>query len=838
MHDFGIFTRTDARAKAAGRGLTTAQLNKWECSACPLNRADLAHPKMGPTGPTRARLYALGEAPCAEDDAEGVQFVGAYGQYLRRALRKVFGSGIESKIRWNNVIRDRPPGDRDPTATEIECCRPSIERDLAATKPSVVMAFGRHSAAWFGCKGGIKLWRGRRIPWRGSWVLPMMHPSFVVQELAASSDDYGSIGEAWERIFYRDLAAAKALMRSGEKPVQWTEAELIDGTEYILENDPKRLRRALREMLLDGIDLAVDLETSRLRPYEDGARVLVFAVSSRTRTVCVVGTPEHLAELRTFFETSNARMWCHNLGFEMEWFGVLFGESFIYSGMFDDTMAQAFVLDERQGGMSLNFVVLENLGLPGFKDLSDLDRSKLETYKIEDVARYCALDARATIHAGDVQTARIREQGLVDVYRDQVRRVAPLVTAQIRGVIADQAVVGGMRGDVLAQETAVRAQIVDGDVAAKFRRKFGSRLNPDAPEQVGMAVQEILGVELPRTKKGKVSTKEEHLRGISAPFVKQVLKLRDLTKQRSTYLDPLVMGGPKSVVFPDGRLHTTFNTCRVRTRRTSSDGPNMQNFPKRKHKGIRGAIVPTPGNWLIAADYGQIEARAIGLSSKDERYCKALWDNYDIHLARAKWLIKVFPEFFEQNGRDLKACRGLVKNGNFALFFGSGAKTLARHLDVPIWVAEKYVRVHRKEFSTAIRWQKTLRRKYEELGYIQTQTGFRCRYDIDRGPLAYTEIVNTPIQSVSSDIVVDALCRIAERAQREKWRALQPVLLVHDDLTFDVPDDEVEDLVAVVAEEMLSVPWPWVTVPLSIEVEMGRDWASMEAVGTFTTADL
>ena len=177
----------DLRTKAPPPGKTGSLpielLHRSECKACPLNNQyGLAHPHMEPTGSKRPVVYMLGEAPGADEDKSGEQFVGKAGKTLRSRIPEEW----EDHLRWNNCVRTRPrSGDanRPPTPVEIECCRPSVVRDIEASKPRAIFGFGNVPLEWSTGQAGITKWRGRRFPLKVGkhtcWYYPMFHPSYV-----------------------------------------------------------------------------------------------------------------------------------------------------------------------------------------------------------------------------------------------------------------------------------------------------------------------------------------------------------------------------------------------------------------------------------------------------------------------------------------------------------------------------------------------------------------------------------------------------------------------------------------------------------------------------------
>ena len=259
---------------------------------------------------------------------------------------------------------------------------------------------------------------------------------------------------------------------------------------------------------------------------------------------------------------------------------------------------------------------------------------------------------------------------------------------------------------------------------------------------------------------------------------------------------------------------------------------NSQNFPKRKGKELRQIIVPSPGCALVASDYGQIEARVIGMLSKDEKFCEALWHGYDVHMEWAIYLAKMRPDKVGgskglDDPKKMKALRQDVKNlFVFPSFFGSTPFSIARNLAIEPAEADEMQSDFWKVFAGAKAWQEQQLKFYQKNGYVCTPTGRRFY-----GPLDPTEIYNFPIQGTAGDIMLEGLCDLTE--------AGVPVILsIHDDLTSDIPVDTLEESIEQIVKTMCTPNFDWIQVPLSVEVEVGmNNWGEMESVGTFVSTD-
>lgn len=194
------------------------------CAGCPLNEASLEHPKMPASGAKQPQVLVLGEAPGAEEDEQGIQFVGKAGKVLRQALPK----GYEKITRFNNSINCRPPANRAPSPQERECCRVRIETDIEKTKPKVIIGTGAVPLEWRIGQTAIGAWRGRQMPVKIGdhvcWFVAAHHPSYIMRI------EHAKNGKEIAECFKRDLAMAYEIT---DKPSVIDPKHADDGVEYV-----------------------------------------------------------------------------------------------------------------------------------------------------------------------------------------------------------------------------------------------------------------------------------------------------------------------------------------------------------------------------------------------------------------------------------------------------------------------------------------------------------------------------------------------------------------------------------------------------------------------------
>lgn len=821
------------------------------CAACPLDKVPgLEHPKMVPTGAAKPLVYILGDAPGQREDEQGEHLVGPSGNLLRDTIP----ARLKKYVRWNNLIRCRPPRDRDPAPLETECCRQLQVKDIEQTRPKVILGLGDAPLQWFtqDAKAKIGIWRGRRVAVKlGAhccWYYPVWHPSFMLKQ------QHSRRADEFVEVFQRDIRRAleDAENESLEPPVVEDTAQYNTGVETLEKPDLPRLQKWFKE-IATWEECAIDIETNALRPYFKERRILSIAISNYEKTFCfayqhpTLDWAEDLPRVKKVvrsFLLSKIRKWCHNEKFEMEWLCDEFGEDVLWKGQWADTFAQAYVLDERAGAKDLGSLTLIHFGF-NVKKLSTVDVKRLAEAPLNQVLPYNALDAKYTLPLSWVMRQELEVEGLEKVYDEQHRRAVPIVLAQRRGLQPDTDTASKLATDYSRKIDTAQNKIMQHKDVLRFIQEgnpFSATSNPNLLHFFRDFLGFTQACNKGRKDSPKWSTDEEVLSKIRHPVAKLVLEIRKASKLCSTYCQPLSKEGEQ--VHGDGKIHTNYNHCLTSTRRLSSDAPNVQNFPKRKDKHVRAVIRSPDGFWLCSFDYGQIEFRVIGMASKDPTLVQATWENYDVHQEWAERLVKDKPHLrqvmideFGAPADDekviMKKLRDEVKNRwVFPLFFGSHQSSVEESL----WCSPGDLKQAHTEFwkmfSGVHKWQDQVVEDYHKNGYVETLTGFRRR-----APLKRNEAINEPIQGTAADIVSDGMCRLSDIARELQQDEFQFRLQVHDDLGFYLPDTDLEESAEIVAKEMCRAPFDFVCTPITVEVAVGRNWSQQESMGVVSSKD-
>jgi DNA polymerase-1 len=408
--------------------------------------------------------------------------------------------------------------------------------------------------------------------------------------------------------------------------------------------------------------------------------------------------------------------------------------------------------------------------------------------------------------------------GAGQVYRDIDRPLVPvLLRMEQAGVRIDRAVLAEMGRRLTVEMERVSEQIFLGS---------GHRFNINSPKQLGDVLFNKMNLPKPmKYGRGKVvSTAVDVLEELAEhnEVPRQVLQFRQLAKLKSNYIDSLPL-----LADAEGRVHTTFNQVGTSTGRLSSTNPNLQNIPIKTELGreIRAAFIAAPGNLLISADYSQIELRLMAHFSEDPLLVRAFAEGQDIHTLTASEVFGIAPEAMDKQTRDR------AKAVNFGIVYGISPFGLAQQLGIEQNVARLYIETYFARYSGVRSYIDRLLEETRREQRVRTLFGrvrpipdMQSRNANLRG-FAERTAVNTPLQGTAADLIKIAMIRIDHRLREEKF-ATRMTLQVHDELLFDVPEREVEQVKAFVRHEMESVIQ--LKVPVLVDCGVGPNWRDMK----------
>jgi DNA polymerase-1 len=415
--------------------------------------------------------------------------------------------------------------------------------------------------------------------------------------------------------------------------------------------------------------------------------------------------------------------------------------------------------------------------------------------------------------------AEVEQAGLAKLYEEIDLPLVPvLARMEQAGVKIDTGALAKMSVELERESSAVAKEIYE---------LAGMEFNVGSPKQLGDVLFNRLNLPKP-VKYGKgrtISTAVDVLENLAEdyPIARKVLDYRQLTKLKSTYVDSL----PALINPTTGRVHTTFHQAATATGRLSSTNPNLQNIPIRTElgRGIRAAFIAEPGHVLLTADYSQIELRLLAHFSGDPLLVEAYRKNEDIHTLTASQVFGVPPLMVTADHRRQ------AKVVNFGIVYGLSPFGLSQNLGIDTSEAKQFITNYFETYKGVRTFiDKTLEEARRELkvktlfGRIRPMPDINSRNANQRG-FAERTAVNTPLQGTAADLIKIAMIRI-DALLRERGMKSRMTLQVHDELVFEVPENEVEVMQPLVRDHMENVHK--LAVPLKVDMEVGANWRDVE----------
>jgi DNA polymerase I len=490
------------------------------------------------------------------------------------------------------------------------------------------------------------------------------------------------------------------------------------------------------------------------------------------------------------------------------------------AGVAFDTMLASYLLNPTKRAHNLDQIALDFLNHKTitYEEVAGKGKSAkgFKAVDLEKAVPYACEDADLTLMARDVLQPELEKLSLTDLMQQVEMPLVPvLMGMEMQGVCVDTS---RLRDLSAAFEQELES------LEQKVYALAGEEFNLRSPQQLGYILFEKM--ELPVQKKTRkktgYSTDVNVLTALAAQheLPALVLRHRTLAKLKSTYADALL-----AMIHPQtGRIHTSFNQTVAATGRLSSSEPNLQNIPVRTDEGrmIRSAFVPRKGWHFLSADYSQIELRILAHCSDDAILIEAFQKDEDIHTRTASEVFQTFPTMIDAE------LRRQAKAINFGIIYGMGPFSLSKELGVSLKMARTYIESYFRRYSgvkafinQSIESARDTGRSSTLLGRIRMLPEINSSNGNVRG-FAERIAVNTPIQGTAADLIKLAMIKVDEKLKRQKMRSAM-LLSVHDEIIFEVPPDELQEMEQLVCTVMEGV-WA-LKVPLKVNVALGTNWA-------------
>jgi DNA polymerase-1 len=624
--------------------------------------------------------------------------------------------------------------------------------------------------------------------------------------------------ETWEfrTLTKRVFGTAEPTEKATPAPVfeNLKKLEDIPHTYHLIDSDKKF--EALVKELLAAETFCFDVETNGLDRFQ--ARLLGIAFSSEPGEASylpITDWPTQREKLLPIFQSKALKIG-HNLKFDL---AIMRSHEVVVAGPFFDTMlAHTLVAPDQKHSMDslsenlLGYSPIKLIDLFSAQQNDDDDlfaaaakkkatkgEIDLSEIPIEVVADYAAEDADVTIQLFHKLLPQLDEMGVKNIMEEIEAPLLPvLVAMEAEGITMDQKVL-----DDVGKVLAAKIEILSADIEKSAGRPF----NLNSPKQLGeILFGEMNLVEKPKkTKTGQFKTDEQTLSSLAAkhPIVANILSYREASKLKSTYVDAL----PHHRSEHSGRVHTHLHQLVTSTGRLASSDPNLQNIPVRSEMGreLRRAFVPRGKEFtLMAADYSQVELRVMAALSGDPAMIEAFQQDLDIHTATAARVFGVTPD------EVISDMRRTAKMVNFGIIYGISAFGLSQRLGIGRSEASEIIKTYFEQYPAIAIFMEEVTERVREKGYAETLNG-RRRYfkDITSG--------NASIRANAERAAI----RIHEIMQDRKSKM---ILQVHDELLFDLHEDEREELPPLIVEAMESAITLPHDVPVKIDTGFGDNW--------------
>ena len=634
----------------------------------------------------------------------------------------------------------------------------------------------------------------------------------------------------WEKLqqLYRDMEFKRWLSDLlGEE----SEAEEVAADKL----QPLEVETIFTQQQLDGwVDelkqselFAIDTETTSLRAMEAELVGISFAIHAGRAAYLPLAHQDlesppqlnreaALEQLRPLLEDAAQKKVGQNLKYDATIFA---NHGIQLQGIEYDTMLESYVIDSTATRHDMDSLALKYLGHKNisYEEVAGKGKKQLrfDEVPIDQAAPYAAEDAEVTLRLHQTLWPRLLEEP----EREQLLRDVEMPLLEVLGRIERN----GVKVDVSmlqqqSQELAVKIDAIQKEAFAEA----GDPFNLASPKQIQEILYEKQGLPiLKKTPKGQPSTAEAVLQELAQDYrlPQLILEHRSMSKLKSTYTDKL----PKEINPRTGRIHTSYHQAVAVTGRLSSSDPNLQNIPVRSEEGrrIRQAFIADSGKVLLAADYSQIELRIMAHLSGDKGLVEAFRSGADVHRATAAEVFDLEPDAVTTDQR--RSAKAI----NFGLIYGMSAFGLAKQLDTTRNVAQTYVDLYFDRYPGVKQYMEETQEQARQQGYVETLFGRRLYLpeinsrNGQRRQYAERTAINAPMQGTAADIIKRAMITVDQKLVANELDVMM-IMQVHDELVFEVAENDLASLTALVRTEMEAAAA--LDVPLIVDVGTGLNW--------------
>ena len=664
----------------------------------------------------------------------------------------------------------------------------------------------------------------RRLQKLGERYTPSQEGSLSETTLSTSKSSFNQADMVQGGLFSEDASDnTSALIEN--KPIN-------TDFETIIVDTPEKLAECIKALSKAEV-IAFDTETSDLDPMTAQMVGMSFAMSPDHGYYIPVGhstgkqlnLEEVKAGLQSILEDPKIKKVAHNAKFDLI---VLQQAGMEVMPITFDTMLAEWLINPDSRNLGLKTLAWVRLGveMTPIEDLIGSGKKQLSmaSLPIERVAPYAAADAVMTLRLMPLLEADLKARNAQKLMDDlEIKLIPVLAQMEENGILLDV--------DFFKTFNKELGELIFG-LEEEIYRMAGYTFNINSTQQLSDVLFKKLALDPPdparKLKSGHWSTNAEVLDLLrdKHEIVNNILEYRELAKLRSTYVEAL----PNQINPKTGRVHTSFNQVGTVTGRIASQNPNLQNIPARTEIGrrVRQGFVAQKGWKLLAVDYSQVELRIVAHIAQDQAMLEAFRNGQDIHATTAAAITDTpLADVTPSQRRNAKAV-------NFGLIYGMSAFGLTRGTDLTLAEAENFIKEYFKEFPGVKAWLDKTRLQAAKDGFVETLLG-RRRYfpNLAKGSNPQMrqreerEAINAPIQGTAADIVKLAMVALPDALEKAGLKA-RMLLQVHDELIFEVPQDELTQTVPLIKGVMESAMK--LDVPLVCDARAGDNWGDLKAV--------
>ncbi len=583
----------------------------------------------------------------------------------------------------------------------------------------------------------------------------------------------------------------------------------LDRHDYHLVDSEAELIDLLKR-LSSAQEVGIDTETTDISPLLAHLVGIGFAIEPGEAWYVplngALGKKRVVDLLKDFFQTATCGFFGHNLKYD---YHILKNIDIQLKNICFDTLLASYLISPQNRRHGLDYLTLEkfkHVKIP-IEDLIGKGKKEISMrdVPVEKVKDYCCEDVDYTERLKELFQEEIEKKNLKSILMNIELPLLPILAEMERtGIYLDVEKLK-IEGVQLVQDL--------NKIKQKIFTEVGVEFNLNSPKQLSEILYQKLGLS-GKTTSTSADVLEELADG--NPIIKDILEYRTLEKLRSTYIEAL----PNAINPITEKIHCNFNQSVTATGRLSCQDPNLQNIPL--HSNVRACFKPKPGYSFLGADYSQIELRLLAHFCQDKELMRAFKTGRDIHIHTASLVFGV-PE-----SEVTSQMRSAAKTVNFGIVYGQSSFGLSKQLGISMREAHDFIKTYFERYPAVLEYLEECKDRVRKTGFSQTLIGRQRPIPEIRNQnpsiraAAERLAINTPLQGTAADLIKMAMIEIDREIRRLKLNG-KMILQIHDELIFEIPDDEIDTFKRLVKEKMETVFI--LDVPIEVHIAVGKNWA-------------